>query len=526
MLLTLCCFGVYDATAQKRAASGTQARANSRRRPPPPPADDNDPASSYLEDGERYAEAGDWAAALKAYKQATAIDPNHPDAHIYVGDAYMSLGKYKEAFAAYNEAVRVSPSNAEAHYSLGMAYNDMAMYGDAFKPLVKAISLNANHAEAHYGIGHTYLKLENFKDALVYLKRAVKLRDDYPEVHLSLGLTYLGLRQMELAEQQLKVLEGMDRALARKLDKELRRVGGGAPAESLAVRPQPRQPAPVAETQPTASSSPSARTQKAETVAAMRTRPRPSPVAPVEQPPVGSASNLAAELAFWDSIKNSDNPEEFDAYLKKYPAGEFVGLARIRRRTLESKRGEAERQGGEQKQEAAPALTKTEDSGAPVAEPAPQASVETRRAPTIEETLRSLQEDFSNKLTYTSTAPGEDANVVKVTSEVVVEYEPLRFDNCRIEWRDRKDTLSVDLSELDALAIKVEPRSKPDTSYSIPIWNLTIKTAGGAPAIRANKGDGSGDIIYYNELDLQFGNKEKAERLAGSLQQAIKLCVR
>jgi tetratricopeptide (TPR) repeat protein len=36
------------------------------------------------------------------------------------------------------------------------------------------------------------------------------------------------------------------------------------------------------------------------------------------------------DLAFWDSIKNSTNPEDFRAYLREYPNGRFASLARIR----------------------------------------------------------------------------------------------------------------------------------------------------------------------------------------------------
>jgi len=33
------------------------------------------------------------------------------------------------------------------------------------------------------------------------------------------------------------------------------------------------------------------------------------------------------ELTFWDSIKDSRNPADFEAYLRKYPRGEFTGIA-------------------------------------------------------------------------------------------------------------------------------------------------------------------------------------------------------
>ncbi|HUQ33326.1 MAG TPA: formylglycine-generating enzyme family protein [Pyrinomonadaceae bacterium] len=49
--------------------------------------------------------------------------------------------------------------------------------------------------------------------------------------------------------------------------------------------------------------------------------------------PKDSAS--AAEMMFWNSIKDSTNPDDFKAYLKKYPNGEFADLAANRLKTLE-----------------------------------------------------------------------------------------------------------------------------------------------------------------------------------------------
>ena len=38
----------------------------------------------------------------------------------------------------------------------------------------------------------------------------------------------------------------------------------------------------------------------------------------------------SVELAFWDSIKGSDSKAMFEAYLEKFPEGEFRPLAEIR----------------------------------------------------------------------------------------------------------------------------------------------------------------------------------------------------
>jgi hypothetical protein len=60
--------------------------------------------------------------------------------------------------------------------------------------------------------------------------------------------------------------------------------------------------------------------------------------APIDKPsdepdsvPIGTkAGASASELSYWDSIKNSTNPEDYRDYLKRYPGGLFSDLARRR----------------------------------------------------------------------------------------------------------------------------------------------------------------------------------------------------
>jgi tetratricopeptide (TPR) repeat protein len=47
-------------------------------------------------------------------------------------------------------------------------------------------------------------------------------------------------------------------------------------------------------------------------------------------PNVAMVDPAAIELSFWESIKNSNNPDDFKAYLEKYPDGQFAGLAKSR----------------------------------------------------------------------------------------------------------------------------------------------------------------------------------------------------
>ena len=45
------------------------------------------------------------------------------------------------------------------------------------------------------------------------------------------------------------------------------------------------------------------------------------------------------ELSFWESVRDSDNSALIEAYLEKYPNGEFSALAQIRRAELSAEGG-------------------------------------------------------------------------------------------------------------------------------------------------------------------------------------------
>ena len=59
--------------------------------------------------------------------------------------------------------------------------------------------------------------------------------------------------------------------------------------------------------------------------------------APTPAPASASATPAAdAELLFWQTIANSGNPADFQAYLDQYPQGRFAALARIRAKTQQA----------------------------------------------------------------------------------------------------------------------------------------------------------------------------------------------
>jgi len=64
--------------------------------------------------------------------------------------------------------------------------------------------------------------------------------------------------------------------------------------------------------------------------------PAAAPSATVAAPPASGRRNdrLDVELAYWESVKNSTEPLEFEAYLTQFPNGNFATLARLKLKRL------------------------------------------------------------------------------------------------------------------------------------------------------------------------------------------------
>lgn len=107
-----------------------------------------------------------------------------------------------------------------------------------------------------------------------------------------------------------------------------------------------------------------------------------------------------------------------------------------------------------------------------------------------------------------------------------VEFTPLQFEGCRLEWRTPNVLYKVSLSDLDPLGVKVELRTTPGTTYWPDLWNLILAGANGKEAFEKIEGRGGGSPKRYWSLALLYDDKEKAAKLAEAFRGAIELCAR
>ncbi len=274
-------------------------------------APQNKESEALIDAGDKLVDERKWNEALDAYLKAIRVDPQNSDAFVGLGNAYMGAGKWAEALVAYKKAVALAPQNADAQYALGDAYNSMRMHGDAFAPLVKATQLDPTFAEAYCGIGDAYLSGEQYAKSVSFYNSAIRLKPDYEDAHYGLAVAYLNLGNQKGLDEARKRLVSLNSSLVKTLDSAIDRFD---PVASAALR--------ASETAQLPGDAP-----RAAEPAKRKSQPRA-----LSAKPKAADSNdpNSLELALWESIKDSDDPEDFNYYLRKFPNGKFAELARTR----------------------------------------------------------------------------------------------------------------------------------------------------------------------------------------------------
>jgi tetratricopeptide (TPR) repeat protein len=99
-----------------------------------------------------YQEAGDYEAAIAAYKQVLQQDDANQEAHFLLAGLYAKLKQYEEAITHYNRSIELAPNEPRFHYALGSLYEqygddtrDKKWYNKAIIEFAKTMMLNTNY---------------------------------------------------------------------------------------------------------------------------------------------------------------------------------------------------------------------------------------------------------------------------------------------------------------------------------------------------------------------------------------------
>lgn len=104
---------------------------------------------------------GDSSGAIDSYLQSLALEPQSAEVYLSLGHAYINLKKDKDAIKAFKESINLNPNLAETQYGLGFANFRLGRFREAADAFKKATTLEPQMAKAHYGLSLAYQELGN-----------------------------------------------------------------------------------------------------------------------------------------------------------------------------------------------------------------------------------------------------------------------------------------------------------------------------------------------------------------------------
>ena len=126
----------------------------------------NDPASLLLQRGEAAFESGDYAAAITAYTDALALNPNFAEAYNDRGIAYYRRDEVDRALLDYERALALRPDYVNALTNHAVAIFDRAAYDTVIAETSRALALDPTDDVALVYRGNAYQRKGDYERAL------------------------------------------------------------------------------------------------------------------------------------------------------------------------------------------------------------------------------------------------------------------------------------------------------------------------------------------------------------------------
>ena len=158
-------------------------------------------AQSYVAEGQAHYEAGRLSAAIDAYTQAAALEPNRIDVLVTLSRILALADRTGEAVQRAQRAAQTDSKSAPAHAALSMAYDWHATwlllhgrdaeasdhYEKAVSAALEAIQHDPNYPEAHAYLAEAYMDLGRLVDAIESAQKAVEIDAKRPDVWRAVG---------------------------------------------------------------------------------------------------------------------------------------------------------------------------------------------------------------------------------------------------------------------------------------------------------------------------------------------------
>lgn len=256
-------------------------------------------------------------AAKSDFDKAIEINPEYADAYLARGETNDLLEDTNAAVADYTRLLEIAPRMADAYVGRGEVYRLSNMHELAIADFTKAIEIEPS-ASTYKKRARSYAKLDKLDLAIADYTQAIATGSKDEDLYFGRGTLYGDKGRYDLA------IEDYTKAIEIKATADTYFNRGLAHAELDDIQ------AAIADVEKALELDPKSEDVKT-TLAKLK-------AAPAKVEATAKATNRTAsedaEIAFWNSVQNAEDPAMFEAYLDQFPDGIFSALAKIKLKKL------------------------------------------------------------------------------------------------------------------------------------------------------------------------------------------------
>ena len=141
--------------------------------------------------------------AEAALRKALTLDPKQAAAHVHLGDMYLTaFRKPDEAIREYRAALALAPQHPGAHYAMGLALLAKNDLGQAETEFLAASKIAPQNPLPHHALGRVYATQRRWDEALTAFDAAIKALPSFAAPHLERGQIFAAKGDDERAIQE------------------------------------------------------------------------------------------------------------------------------------------------------------------------------------------------------------------------------------------------------------------------------------------------------------------------------------
>ena len=150
---------------------------------------------SFIEEGTRFHESGQFAQAVDSFEKALSQDPGRYDAWVGRGSALFYLDRYSDALTSFEKAIEIDPKRPDAWKNRGRTLHELGRPSDALESYEKAIDCDPRDTDTLYYRGLALHELGRLEDAIEAYEQILKTDQNNPDIWFRHGVALDDLGQ-------------------------------------------------------------------------------------------------------------------------------------------------------------------------------------------------------------------------------------------------------------------------------------------------------------------------------------------